>query len=895
MVNPGAFTGSRLTFLHSHIEAYGVAVQEGWVKDFVADLARRYHKRYPASLEHNKEPTEEHLASVNDDAPDPETMFPIRKANQSEEAFQEVVREHENLKSITNYRVAQIARWMKYHYDKSRGIKSKDNPFSKLMNRLTGSSVEEPKRKARTYDLWAKGHPERVDELVATRMEELRLMAEDVVDADETAVVDGEMSKGADGGSDLSEDDKEPEKGEEDSGSQSDKAEKGKKPKKAKRGKKKGKFVKKGKKAFVRVRQEVIKKEYDSLSPEDKKSWEDAVQEDWDKRVAEHKASLDRGFSTEPQARQDCIARLPSFIQPILNGITEATGMHCTLVVGGPEPADMGRLNVVSFHSGETLSNPAMNFGEACQEGYRNLLIPLYGSYLRKCFTIEECKSRALPKSALSLEGVLMGELGVNFDALDTPGIPRDEQPSGTSAVSTGPGSQKEAVDSQKGSQKRTTPSTQTQSTVVNSTNSTGDKPEQAASRNPPAARDSSTSSQPPPTTANPPESGTPKVSTQPLPSPGQVSSNFSPPPSPILSSASSPPPGSPPTTIPPSTPQLASSPLYPPSPDGSIATADLDIPPIDLEEPDQDACNPEPARPSRKRANPDSEELTNGRSSGGNKRPRRSTTGSTTVAEKAVASGTTRKQETSSSTRAAVRSQRPQTKEKPIPVIPIQTKPKVPTTASPNAASQPSGRSKRKATQEQSHLEQPRKRANRGNDTATAITTVRCPDGAPAYVQNIISMATEAGMGDRFLQTLILYLRLEDDQGYQGGSLKTVNRPEEIKQWYKRRRAVWYPNIGDLARFGQEFKSWFGACSPAWRVSKGSSLPLVRKNGGDWVCLQVLGANGIGAFLVALIWWKKAISASSLKGSRLEELQSRFDAMFDEVEYTFQSLSVQI
>jgi hypothetical protein len=152
--------------------------------------------------------------------------------------------------------------------------------------------------------------------------------------------------------------------------------------------------------------------------------------------------------------------------------------------------------------------------------------------------------------------------------------------------------------------------------------------------------------------------------------------------------------------------------------------------------------------------------------------------------------------------------------------------------------------------------------------------------------------MAKGAAMGERFMETLCLYLRLEEDQGYQGGGLNTVHRPEEIKLWYKRRHAVWYPPIQeDVSRFAQEFKLWFHACSPAWRVPKNGSLPMVRRSDGDWTGLRVLGPNGIVAFLVALIWWQQAIQKCK-EGSRAKELQSRFNASFDEVEYSLQGIS---
>ncbi|KAK7045900.1 hypothetical protein VNI00_007331 [Paramarasmius palmivorus] len=569
-----------------------------WVKDFVANLNHRYNKRYPPSLPHDQEPTPEHLASVNDEAPDPETMFPLRRPSQSDEEFEAVVREHEKLKGVIVYRGAQVSRWMKYHHDKSLGIKSKDNLFAKLMSKLTGSTIAEPKRKARGYDLWAKGNPDRVQALFEERMKELGAagpdgvqlngvsVAGDLVKADHSAAeaLDGEREE-QEKRAGASEGIQNEEEGDE---------RKGKKGK----GAKKRKFVKKGQNAFV---QNV----YDRLSPEEKKPWEDAVQEDWDKRVADYKASLDAGFSTEPQARQDCIARLPSFVQPILDGITEATGMHCTLTVGGPEPVDMGRLNVVSFHSGETLSSPALNFGEACQEGYRNFFIPLYGSYLRKCFTVEECKSCALPKKNQCLEAILLGEGRANFDNLDTPGIPRERPSSGgdTGGSESGViGGVVAATNPAVGSGSKTVSSVEHQLPKFNciqpllNLSSGSSKLLQKEE----ASHDRSN-----------PRTGT-LDSTGLIAEPAQRQLDLtSPPPSPLLSGAltpprrdqnvtlsSSPPPGSPPITIPPSTPNRVSSPLYPPSPEGSIATADLGIPPtMDGYEMDVDVAKAEPMK----------------------------------------------------------------------------------------------------------------------------------------------------------------------------------------------------------------------------------------------------------------------------------------------------------
>lgn len=76
MVNPGAFTGSRRSFLADQQSLYAAAVTGNHVADTVADIQRRYFKRYPMSLPHDQEPTEEWLAQVDDTLPDPEFKAP---------------------------------------------------------------------------------------------------------------------------------------------------------------------------------------------------------------------------------------------------------------------------------------------------------------------------------------------------------------------------------------------------------------------------------------------------------------------------------------------------------------------------------------------------------------------------------------------------------------------------------------------------------------------------------------------------------------------------------------------------------------------------------------------------------------------------------------------------
>lgn len=76
MPPPGAFQGSRKKFLEEAKEAYAAAVEGGYVRDEIAQLWRRYFKRFPIDLPHDEEPSPEHLDAVNDDAPDEEVLPP---------------------------------------------------------------------------------------------------------------------------------------------------------------------------------------------------------------------------------------------------------------------------------------------------------------------------------------------------------------------------------------------------------------------------------------------------------------------------------------------------------------------------------------------------------------------------------------------------------------------------------------------------------------------------------------------------------------------------------------------------------------------------------------------------------------------------------------------------
>lgn len=76
MVNPGAFRGARFTFLVEQKPLYANAVVGGHVADCLADIQRRYFKRFAVDAPHDVDPPADFLNGINDDEADAEPEAP---------------------------------------------------------------------------------------------------------------------------------------------------------------------------------------------------------------------------------------------------------------------------------------------------------------------------------------------------------------------------------------------------------------------------------------------------------------------------------------------------------------------------------------------------------------------------------------------------------------------------------------------------------------------------------------------------------------------------------------------------------------------------------------------------------------------------------------------------
>ncbi|CAA7267364.1 unnamed protein product [Cyclocybe aegerita] len=133
--------------------------------------------------------------------------------------------------------------------------------------------------------------------------------------------------------------------------------------------------------------------------------------------LTEWERELNAPLSMSPAHRQRCIHGLVQFMQPMIDLVLEATGLMVTVLAGGLEPA----------HGGTTPGDIKMNFRHMEHTRYKKYIVPIFGSFLQKCFTPEECRSRALPANKPSDEGldpldpIYLDAAGVNFDTLPLP------------------------------------------------------------------------------------------------------------------------------------------------------------------------------------------------------------------------------------------------------------------------------------------------------------------------------------------------------------------------------------------------------------------------------------------------------------------------------------------
>ncbi|KAF9492486.1 hypothetical protein BDN71DRAFT_1473741, partial [Pleurotus eryngii] len=147
------------------------------------------------------------------------------------------------------------------------------------------------------------------------------------------------------------------------------------------------------------ARNKFMHNSFDALEPDQKECWA-ADAKEWHQvqvQATNARDSLIRNMT--PSQRQDCLNRLGDLFYPIIDGVNELLDMHVSVLVGGPEPAKGGLLNVISLHSGVNLDAVPQNWGDTDKEKYK-LVTRSFQEYLATSYTREQQLKAAMPNTA---------------------------------------------------------------------------------------------------------------------------------------------------------------------------------------------------------------------------------------------------------------------------------------------------------------------------------------------------------------------------------------------------------------------------------------------------------------------------------------------------------------
>ncbi|CAA7268956.1 unnamed protein product [Cyclocybe aegerita] len=132
-------------------------------------------------------------------------------------------------------------------------------------------------------------------------------------------------------------------------------------------------------------------------------------------------------------------------------------------------------------------------------------------------------------------------------------------------------------------------------------------------------------------------------------------------------------------------------------------------------------------------------------------------------------------------------------------------------------------------------------------------------PPDAPAWLPPALSMLQQGSLGDEWASLVHAWLTFEVKSHYEPvADLSTTHRPPAVRDWIQRARApAWRPNIPNVNKYAAKFWLWWAALQPRWRPGMDEDGELVTSAvEGDWEPLRRPGVNGLLSVLAALFFW---------------------------------------
>ncbi|KAK6974864.1 hypothetical protein R3P38DRAFT_2419844, partial [Favolaschia claudopus] len=142
-------------------------------------------------------------------------------------------------------------------------------------------------------------------------------------------------------------------------------------------------------------RAEVAREVFAQLSDDERKAIGDRAKKEAAVAKAAYVDMLKGPPSQSPEARQRCIENVPDFMGPILQGLHTHTGLHATLIMGGPMPEFGGEIRTLHVSYGRNLTTLGPHWPQWDKNRFGEVT-KFMTEYLHTAYTPQQCAQSAL-------------------------------------------------------------------------------------------------------------------------------------------------------------------------------------------------------------------------------------------------------------------------------------------------------------------------------------------------------------------------------------------------------------------------------------------------------------------------------------------------------------------
>ncbi|KAJ6477904.1 hypothetical protein C8R47DRAFT_1219805 [Mycena vitilis] len=142
-------------------------------------------------------------------------------------------------------------------------------------------------------------------------------------------------------------------------------------------------------------RSKIAREVFGNLSDTEREGYKARAKEAAADARAEYDKALVEAPCQSPEAKQRCIDNVGAFLGPILQGIQERTGMHSTIIMGGPVPKYGGDLRSIYVSYGRNRSTNPQHFSAWAKDRF-DAFLGVMKEYLGTAFTEQDIEAAAL-------------------------------------------------------------------------------------------------------------------------------------------------------------------------------------------------------------------------------------------------------------------------------------------------------------------------------------------------------------------------------------------------------------------------------------------------------------------------------------------------------------------